>query len=64
MYPWLQAALLGRIQDRHVVQFHESGLSSDGAVFWICMERVDGLTLREVLRDSGPLGQAEAIKVR
>jgi serine/threonine protein kinase len=47
-----------------VVRFHESGLSANGAVFWIIMEKVDGLTLREVLKSSGPLDQAEAIKVR
>ena len=60
----MQAALLGRIHNNHVVRFHESGLSSNGAVFWIIMETVDGLTLREVLKSSGPLDQAEAIKVR
>jgi len=60
----VQASLLGRIHNVHVVPFHESGLSSDGKTFWIVLEIVNGLTLREVLRTSGPLDEAEAIKVR
>ena len=47
----------------HVVPFHESGQSADGKVFWIVLEIVNGLTLREVLKTSGPLDEAEAIKV-
>ena len=62
--PWLQASLLGRIHSVHVVPFHESGQSADGKVFWIVLEIVNGLTLREVLKTSGPLDEAEAIKVR
>mmetsp|Transcript_46222 Transcript_46222/g.110162 ORF Transcript_46222/g.110162 Transcript_46222/m.110162 type:complete len:996 (-) Transcript_46222:84-3071(-) len=58
-----EAALLGRINNRHVVHFYESGLSLDGKVFWIVMEKLDGLTLREVLKNFGPLNEVEAIKV-
>ncbi|KAJ1481464.1 hypothetical protein T484DRAFT_1807276, partial [Baffinella frigidus] len=57
------AALLGRINNRHVVHFYESGLSLDGKVFWIVMEKLDGLTLREVLKNFGPLNEVEAIKL-
>ena len=42
------------MSNRHVVHFYESGLSLDGKVFWICMEKLDGLTLREVPKPTRP----------
>jgi len=59
-----QATLLDRINSLNVVKLMESGLSSDKAVFWLIMEKLEGPSLSQRLRNSGPVSQIEAIRVR
>jgi serine/threonine protein kinase len=59
----MQARLLERVNAPKVVKLLESGISSDGAVFWLVMEYLEGKSLSVRLRNSGPIPQLEAIKV-
>jgi serine/threonine-protein kinase len=57
-----EAKVLHRIDHPNVVSVHSAGEFADGMVY-IVMEKLDGLTLRDVLRRLGHLSVAEALHV-
>ncbi|MFH0240867.1 serine/threonine-protein kinase [Streptomyces sp. HK10] len=56
-----EARLLGGLRSPHVTELYEYVESTDGAA--IVMELVDGVPLRALLRDQGPIGPEAALVV-
>ena len=57
-----EAASTGRIHHPNVVTIYESGQADDGTPY-IAMEYLEGGTLREELKDRGPLSVAETVEI-
>ena len=57
-----EAASTGRIHHPNVVTIYESGQADDGTPY-IAMEYLEGGTLREELKERGPLSVAETVEI-
>jgi serine/threonine protein kinase len=54
---------MSKIHSPYVVQYVESGKSTEGNVYWIVMELLHGEDLNSILENDGPLSEGDAIKV-
>lgn len=54
--------LASRIEHQNVIRCHDHGITHDGALFLV-MELLDGLGLREVIRNAGRLSTAHTIEL-
>ncbi len=56
-----EAVVLSRLRHPNVVPVYDAGVTDDGSLIYIVMEKLDGCTLREVLQTIGPLSVPEAL---
>ena len=58
-----EAVVLSRLRHPNVVPVYDAGVTDDGSLIYIVMEKLDGCTLREVLQTIGPLSVPEALVI-
>ena len=56
-----EAIVLSKLRHPNVVPVHDAAVTDDGSLIYIVMEKLEGLSLREILDAVGPLSVPEAL---